>query len=207
MSDLISTATSPNSCSHFVLGGLDDGAAWSGLQVHDTELLEPLTDEEKLTLRRLLLRKLRQRTGVGSIAAMIGRVVRGSEHTNMKVYNLIGPGAAIPKNNIGTAYVNISPGANGERSLVGFQGTEYRIFVHANLVGSGPFGVRIVRDSDDAVLYENASIAQTGEKELDTGFVPIPAAAIGQDVVVRVQAKSATAADDPVFRGVKVVVQ
>jgi hypothetical protein len=117
----------------------------------------------------------------------------------------------VTKTNIGTAYVNIPVGANGERSLVDFTGcTEYRIVLHVNMVGSGLLGFRLVRDSDSAVLYERATIPGTnsaGEKELDTandaeavnGWLPLPAAASGL-AVVRIQAKSQTGADDPQFR-------
>lgn len=206
MADILTGATSPNSCSHWVVDGLDDGQPWSGLSADDTELLAPLTEEEKLTLRRLLLRRLRQGAGV-TIPQLVGRVVRGEEATNVKVYQLIGPGAAITKTNIGTAYVNVSAGANGERTLVDFTGcTEFRALATVNLVGAGPFGIRIIRDSDSAILYENASIALTGERELDTDWQPLPGAATGL-ILVRVQAKSVTAADDPVFRRVQLAVR
>jgi hypothetical protein len=138
---------------------------------------------------------------------MLNRVIVGEEATNVKSYNLLGPGLAVTKTNIGTTYVNILPGTSGERSLVDFTGcTEFRLIASANLVGTGPFGLRVVRDSDDAVLYENASIALTGERELDTNWQTLPGAASG-NILVRVQAKSNVAADDPVFRRVTLVVR
>jgi hypothetical protein len=187
-----------------VVQGVDDGGAWT-VHTSDGELLEPLTAEEGEVLRRLLLRKLRQK-GV-SIPQFSGRVVRGEEATNVKAYNLLGPGVAVTKTNIGTSWVNVLPGANGERSLVDFTGgTEYRLVASANLVGTGPFGLRVVRDSDSVALYENAAIAVTGERELDTDWQPLPAEASGL-ALVRVQAKSVTAADDPVFRRVTMLVR
>jgi hypothetical protein len=205
VSDIITGATSPNSCSHWVVDGLDDGEPWSGVQVHDQELQAALTDEEKLQLRKLLLRMLRQR-GV-TIQEFIGRVVRGEEATNMKMYHLLGPGVAITKTNIGTNYVNISPRLNGERQLIDFTGcTQYRLVGRANFVGTGPFGLRVIRDSDSAVLFENANLSQTGERELDTDWQSLPAAATGL-IFVRIQAKSNVAADDPVFGGIVMAVR
>jgi len=204
MSDLCTGAVSPNNCSHFTVSGVDESGPWS-LSTHDSELQIALTMEEEATLRLFLLRKLRQK-GI-TIQQFIGRVVRGEEATNMKVYQLIGNGAAITKTNIGTSYVNISPRANGERTLIDFTGcTEYRIVARANLVGTGPFGLRVVRDSDNAVLYENANIALTGERELDTDWQPLPVQASGL-IFVRIQAKSVTASDDPVFGGVAMAVR
>jgi hypothetical protein len=204
MADLCTGSSSPNSCSHFVVQGVDDGEAWS-LHTSDGELSEPLTAEESATLRRLLLRKLRQK-GI-PLPQFIGRVVRGEEATNVKSCNLLGPGVTVTKTNIGTSWVNVLPGANGERSLVDFTGcTEYRLIASANLVGSGPFGLRVVRDSDSVALYENANIAQTGERELDTDWQTLPAEASGL-ALVRVQAKSVTATDDPVFRRVTMLVK
>src|SRR3990167_4892391 len=143
MSDLCTSAVSPNSCSHFVVGGADESGPWS-LQVAVGDLQVPLTPEENAELRRLLLKKIRQK-GI-TIQQFIGRVVRGEEATNMKVYQLIGNGASITKTNIGTSYVNISPRANGERTLIDFTGcAEYRIVARANLAGNGPFGLRVVR--------------------------------------------------------------
>jgi hypothetical protein len=166
---------------------------------------EPLSAEELRGFVHLAARRLRGQ-GV-ALEDFLNRVLHGDEATNVKSYQLLGPGLAIAKTNIGTAYVNILPGINGERSLVDFTGcTQFRLIASANLVGSGPFGIRVVRDSDDAVLYENASIAVTGERELDTDWQTLPQAASGLSLV-RVQAKSVTAADDPVFRRVTMLVR
>lgn len=129
----------------------------------------------------------------------VGRVIHGEEATNVKQYGLLTKD--VTKTNIGASYVNVPPGANGERTLVEFTGcTEFRLVVHAVLAQTGPYQMRVVRDSDDAVLYESASInAATGEREFDTGIQTLPAAASGL-ILVRFQAKSVTAADDPVFR-------
>lgn len=158
----------------------------------------PYGDAEKTQLVLLGLKRLRV---LGLLLDdAVNRVTNGEEATNVKSYDLLGPGSAVTKTNIGAAYVNVLPGANGERSLVDFTGcTQYRVILTANLVGTGAFGARIVRDSDSAVLYENANIALTGERELDTDWQTLPAAASGL-TLARLQMKSATAADDPVVR-------
>lgn len=133
------------------------------------------------------------------LESIAGRVVFGEEATNVKQYGILTKD--VTKTNIGTSYVNVPPGANGERTLVEFTGcTEFRIMVHGVLNGTGPYQMRIVRDSDNAVLYESASInAQAGEREFDSGILPLPAEATGL-IYVRFQAKSTTATDDPVLR-------
>lgn len=146
----------------------------------------------------LLLNAKRLRVAGLALDNAIGRVFGGDEGTNVKQYSLVTQNTT--KSNIGLSYVNVPVGANGERTLVEFTGcTEFRLVLHANLVGTGPFGFRVVRDSDDAVLYENALIALTGERELDTGILPLPAAATGL-MYVRLQAKSMVAVDDPIVR-------
>lgn len=206
MADVItSLVQNPSGCGHHTIGGADEDGTWSGLSITDADISEPLSADEKAQLRWLLLRRLRS-SGV-TLSQFAKRVLRGEEATNVKVYDLIGPGAAVTKTNIGTTYVNISPRLNGERSLIEFTGcTEYRLVAFANLIGTGPFGLRVVRDSDDAVLYENANIAVTGERELDTGWQTLPAQASGL-IFVRVQGKSATAADDPVFGAIRMAVR
>ena len=206
MADVCTNSVSPNSCSHFNVSGDDAGELWTE-HVHDSELLEPLSNEEKSTLRRLLLRKLRQRDGGITLSQFIGRVVRGEEATNVKQYDVIAAGSAITKTNIGTSYVDVLPGANGVRSLIDFTGcTQWRVILSANVVGTGQLGVRLLRDSDSAVMVENANIGAAGERELDTGWVNLPAEASGL-MLVRLQAKSTVGADDPIFRRCVVVVK
>lgn len=151
--------------------------------------------------RQFILLGLRRLRSLGlALDDSVGRVTNGQEATNVKGYDFLGPGNAVTKTNIGLSYVNVLPGASGERVLVDFTGcTQFRVILTANLVGTGPFGARIVRDADNAVLYENANIAQTGERELDTGWQTLPAAASGE-TLARLQMKSITAADDPVIR-------
>ena len=154
------------------------------------------TAEEKIQFILLGLKRLRT-LGL-ALDNAVGLVTNGEEATNVKQYPIITKD--ITKTNIGTSYTNVCIGANGERSLVDFTGcTQYRLILHANLVGTGPFGFRLVRDSDSAVLHENASIALTGERELDTGWQTIPAEASGP-ILVRLQAKSAVGSDDPIVR-------
>lgn len=159
-----------------------------------------LTAEETAQFVRLGLRRLRA-AGIAP-AQFLNRVVHGDEATNVKIYTFFGPGAAITKTNIGTSYVNIPPGLNGERIAADLTGcSQFRIFLSANLVGTGNFGARCIRDGDSEVLYENANLGAAGERDLDTDWQNLPAAFQGQALtLLRVQAKSATGADDPVFR-------
>lgn len=200
MAGICTVTTSPGNCSHRTLTVVLDGESHE-LQVSEAEASSALTTDERLLLLRLAIRH----RGV-ALANLLHRVVVGDEANNVRQHILLGPGAAITRTNIGTAYVNVLNGANGERSLVDFEGcTEFRAVLHANLVATGPFQIRLIRDSDSAVLYESPSLTQTGERELDTDWQPLPAAFQGQGLtLVRLQAKSATGADDPVFRSCKV---
>lgn len=164
-----------------------------------------------LTLKQLYVRlgiKKKRLAGV-LFSELVGRCTNGDEATNVKQYSLLTKD--VTKTNIGTAYANIPPGANGERSLVDFTGcTEFRLIVNVNHItaGAGQLQFRIVRDSDSAVLYESPLLSSAaGEKEADSandaqavnGWLPLPAAASGLGVV-RFQGKSSVGADDPVVR-------
>lgn len=204
MADVCTTSANPTGCGHFNLTGTVGGVSVAA-HVADSEMLEPLTSAERLAYFLLNVRLLRQ-SGV-TLGQMAGRVLRGDEATNVKSYDLIGAGAAITKTNIGTSYVNICPGANGERSLIDFTGgTEFRIVLNANLIGTGQWGARVVKDSDNTVLFEAANLGAAGERELDSGWTAIPAGFSGLEVV-RLQGKSTTGADDPVFRRCVVLVR
>jgi hypothetical protein len=199
-----SVRDSGGSCEHLTLTVDLDGSPLTIKTGHnDPRWLDALTDEEKDTLLRLLARWWK---GKGAdLAAFIGRVLAGEEATNVEQYLLLSKD--VTKTNIGTAYVNVPPGANGERSLVEFTGcTELRLVLNMNAVGTGPWQVRVVRDGDSAVLYESPNITGAGEKELDTGWLPMPAQASGLELV-RFQAKSSVGADDPVFRRLVMLVR
>lgn len=107
----------------------------------------------------------------------------------------------VTKSNIGTNYVNVAVGLNGERQLVDFTGfTQFRLLVAWNLVGSGTQNVRVVDQVTPAnVLWESAGQTGAGEKEIDSGWTSLPAWATGEKFLV-LQAKSTTGADDPVHR-------
>lgn len=194
MPEICTSSVSPNNCGHrqLTVGGL----TW-----HADLNRGPLTDDEK----RDVIEKLIVWKGL-DVLALVGRVIVGDEATNVKAYQFFGPGAAITKTNINQSspgvYVNVCGGANGERKPVDLTGcTKYRIVMHANLAGSGPYSLRMVRDSDNLVLHESTGIA-AGERELDTDAQDLPQAFHNAGIVrLRVQALSATGADDPVFRG------
>lgn len=163
----------------------------------------PWGDDEKRQFALLGLKRLRT-LGLAMDDA-VGRVPNGEEATNVKQYLILSQN--VTKTNIGTSYVNVPVGLNGERSLVEFTGcTQFRIILNMNAVGTGAWGARIVRDSDNAVLFENANITGAGEKELDTDWQTLPAAASGL-TLVRLQGKSTTGADDPVFRRCVILVR
>lgn len=184
---------------HHTLTVTLDGVAVT-VNLHDLEAQEPMTAAELAQFVRLGVRRLRQQ-GV-TLAQFLGRCTHGDEATNVKIYDFFGPGAAITKTNIGTAYVNIPPGLNGERIVVDFTGcTQFRFLMNANLIGTGQWGARCIRDSDSEVLIEQANLGAAGERELDSDWQNLPAAFLGQGLMfLRVQAKSTTAADDPLFR-------
>lgn len=206
MPDIVLSTSNP--CSngdHRTITGRIDGVSVTE-RFHNDELNVPFTDEERLVLLRLTCRALR-RAGV-PIGNFAGRILRGEEATNVKFYQLIGAGSAITKTNIGTAYTNILTGLNGQRCPVDFTGcTQYRLVLAANLIGTGQWGARVVRDSDVTdVLHDSPNIGASGERELDSGWQNLPAwaatlAAQADGLAyVRIQGKSQTAADDPVFR-------
>ena len=198
MPDICTATVSPNNCGHRVI-------TVGGLTIHMTESeIVPLSTEEREQMYRLAVRH----KGV-ALAQLLNRVVQGDEATNVKIYSFFGPGAAIAKTNVGATYVNICPGANGERLFVDFTGcTEFRLMLHANLVGVGQFGARVVRDSDDLALYQGDNLGAAGERELDTGWTALPAPFVNAGIVsLRAQAKSTTATDDPVFRALRIGVR
>ena len=153
-------------------------------------------DNEKRQFTLWGLRRLRA-AGL-SLDNVVGRVITGEEGSNVKSFTLLAKD--VTRSNIGTAYVNVPPGLNGERSLVDFTGcTQFRVLINLNAIGTGPWGVRVIRDRDSAVLFENAVITGAGEKELDSDWQPLPPIADGL-MLLRLQARSNTAVDDPVLR-------
>jgi hypothetical protein len=191
MAAICTSSVSANSCSHFVV-------TIDGVNVHlNTAELTALNADELQVLWKLAIRH----KGV-ALAQLLNRVVLGDEGSNVKIYPFFGPGAAITKTNIGTTYVNICPGLNGEPLVADFTGcTEYRVRLYANLVGTGQFGARILRVGTSDVLHDAPNLGAAGERALDTGWIALPAAFVGQTILELVaQGKSQTAADDPIFR-------
>lgn len=198
MASICTSSTRKNgaTCDHRLISVALDGANID-LHVTQAELDDmPWTAEEQRQFVLLGLKRLRV---LGqALDSLAGRVISGEEATNVKQFALLSKD--VTKTNIGTAYVNIPPGLNGERSLVEFTGaTEWRLVCNMNALGVGPWQLRVVRDADSAVLYESPSIVGAGEKELDTGWLPLPAEASGL-MLVRLQGRSAVGTDDPVVR-------
>lgn len=197
MAGICTASTSPNNCSHRSLTINLDGTA---ITVPMVDVTDPLTAEE---LRQFVIFGIRRLRASGVLlSTFLNRVTHGDEANNVKQYDLVGAGSVITLTNIGTAYVNICPGLNGQRSLVDFTGcTQFRLVMNANLIGTGAFAARVVRDSDSSVLFESTNLGAAGERELDSDWQTLPAAFISQgETLVRGQMKSATAADDPVVR-------
>ena len=201
MAAIVTASVSPNNCGHRTYT-----VSWDGQSYTVERRFEALTAEEKRQLVELMARYLEER-GV-SPSAFLNRCVIGEEATNVKQYDFLSPGSAITKTNIGTAYVNVLPGLNGERIPVDMtSAVEFRVFLNVNMVGTGPLRARIVRDADNAVLYENTNInVAAGERELDTGWQSVPAGFTGVELL-RWQMASATATDDPVFRRMGMLVR
>lgn len=197
-------------CEHLTLTANLDGEAISidtGLK--DDRWSLPLDADEKRHLLRLLTRWWK---GKGAdITTFVGRVLAGEEGSNVKVYTFRGPGNTVAMTNMHNAgantYGNVNAGLNGESIVVDFTGcTQFRPRLTANFVGTGPWQVRIIRDSDSTVFYESPSLTQTGERRLDPGWQSLPGGFTGLEEL-RVQAKSAVAADDPVFRCIELAVR
>lgn len=194
-------------CEHLTLTVNLDGESVVIQTGHNDPLWsDSLSADEKRQLLRLLARWWK---GKGhNLANFIGRVLAGEEGTNLRLYPIITKD--ITRTNVGTSYVNVANGANGERKYASFVGaTQFRVRLWANLVGTGPFNFRVIRDGDSEVLYESPNITQTGERELDTDWLSLPAAFQNSSngTLLRVQVKSAVAGDDPVIRGCDLGVQ
>lgn len=198
MAGIVSSNTSPGSCGHRDVVIDVDGVPVTLLKTVDDAT--PLTLAEKIQLCQLMIR-WRRTAHNWNLADLLNRAVIGDEATNVKIYTFFGPGAAITKTNIGTTYVNICAGANGEPVVADFTGcTEYRLRLYANLVGIGQWGARVLRPGSD-VLHDAPNLGAAGERALDTNWQPLPAAFLGQGLLELVaQGKSQTAADDPVYR-------
>lgn len=194
-----STRDGGGDCGHFSLTVNLDGESVSfKTGFHDVRWGDALNTEEKRQMLALLARWWKSKGK--NLASFVGHVLCGEEGSNVKIYNFFGPGAAITKTNIGTSYVNICNGLNGEPLVADFSGcTEYRVRLYANLVGTGQWGARIQQNGN--TLHEAANLGAAGERALDTGWNALPAAFLSQGLLELVaQAKSTTGADDPVFR-------
>lgn len=206
MAGICTTSTSPGNCGHRTMTIVLDGTPIT-IHTDEGEALAPLTAQELETFIRLGVRRLRQK-GV-TLAQFLNRVIQGDEATNVKQYDFLGPGSTVTKTNIGTGYVNVMPGLNGERIPVDMTGaTEFRIFLNVNHVGTGVLRAKVMRDGgNNLILYENTNInVAAGERELDTGWLAIPAGFDGVELL-RWQMSSSVATDDPVFRRMGLLVR
>lgn len=171
----------------------------------------PLSSAEWEAFVAYSVRALRFQKGV-TLSDFLNRVCIGDEANNLKHATLFGPGAAIPRTNIGTTYTNGLPGANGERVPLDFTGaTEFLIFGAASFGQTG-HGIRIIRDSNGDVLFENASINATGEQELLSNggsFATLPAAfqGLSGNIAIRIQHKAPAGNSSATLRHCKVMLR
>jgi hypothetical protein len=141
------------------------------------------------------------------------RILR-SDGTN--VVDVFAPAAAvvarwhkeITKTNVNTTYVDVyTPGANGERQPVNFDGYRaFRVIAHWNNVGGSEQFVQILETAGSNVLTQLSDGSGAGEKEVDSGWINLPSWATG-DKFLKPQIKASNATDDPVFRGATVLLR
>jgi len=106
----------------------------------------------------------------------------------------------VTKTNIGTTFVNIFPGLNGQRQLVDATGfAQFRIIAHWSVVGTGVQTLQCINDANPAQVLDTVDFSGAGEKERDSGWVALPAWMTGE-VFLRLQGKSTVGTDDPIFR-------
>lgn len=101
------------------------------------------------------------------------------------------------KTNIGSAFSNVYVGANSDGKSVPVDTTgktQARLVVCWNKIGTGTHTVQVV-DAAGAVLISTNVVSGRN----DSGLAAIPAGMLDSTDFFRLQAKSTTAADDPVF--------
>src|SRR3990172_6537969 len=104
--------------------------------------------------------------------------------------------------NIGTSFVNVYIGANGEAQIVDCaRYKECRIVVFGNKVGTGTLSHQLAEVGTANVLTGPDYAGAAGEFSADSGWTALPAWAVGEKII-RPQAKSTVSTDDPVYRQV-----
>lgn len=111
---------------------------------------------------------------------------------------------SMTKTNIGTGFTNIysQTNANGKQIPIDTTGfTDVRLYINWNKIGSGTQTVQVINGA--CVLVSIDVIAGSN----DSGFVDIPACAENSDMAYRLQGKSTTSADDPIFESASIHLQ
>ena len=106
--------------------------------------------------------------------------------------------------NIGTSYVDVYTATNSEGHWCRLQTngfTQYRVDLGWNKIGAGTQAVRVVDTAGVDVLHEFTN-AVSGSQT--SGLVALPAAYVDALKTVKIQAKSDTATDDPVFEWLRI---
>lgn len=116
---------------------------------------------------------------------------------------------SVTKTNIGTAYVQIYDSVAFDEehlSMIDFTNvTEVRIVWLWDYVGTGAQQLRWVDQGNDAnVLFESSTFTADQDPG-DSGWFALPAAFVNQAKRIEWQGKSATAGDDPIPKGYKIM--
>lgn len=177
-------------------GGNHGQVTVGGVTYENPDMVTAPTADELATFHRVGLWKLRQK-GL-TFQQFKNRVVIGEEATNVKSYTFFGPGAEIPKSNIGATPINVLPGSDGQEILIDFTGcTEFRPRLNL-LLGTGTWGFQLIR-TDGTVLYNSPNVSTVGEQVLDPGWIALPAG-FDSEQLIRVQCGSSAIASATIRR-------
>lgn len=109
----------------------------------------------------------------------------------------------IPKNNLGTAYVNVFSDFGGRPFFIdttGYKSMAIQILWNKN-AGVSAHNMRIVNDADNTQIVESGSLGITAGQSDDFPSVNIPPAFMNFKGRWRLQCKAGNATDDPIFVG------
>ena len=107
------------------------------------------------------------------------------------------------KTNIGTSFVDVYTQTNSIGKAIKIDTTGFttiRLMVTWNKVGSGTQSIQVIAVDDASVIVSKDIVS--GEN--DTGFVAIPAGSLNEEHSYKLQVKSTTSGDDPVFEGASI---
>ena len=112
---------------------------------------------------------------------------------------------SVPKTNIGTSFTNIHPQANsdGKSCWIDLSGkTQVRLCVNWNKVGTGTHTVQVIDAAGTVLVSMNV-----GSGLNNSGLIAIPAGLLNAASSFRLQAKSTTSTDDPIFEAASLLIK